>query len=564
MFDEPIRLTKALQAINARKDRTTHLKSREIAMAWNAEARARAFFSARVASATILSELHNKVQAVVEGRMTKGQARALLQRYFVGEGADALAALGFAPQGEGGGVAELASAARLRLILDMNVNMAQECGEYRRWAEMKDIYRYGMWKCGYAKEHREEHLARDGKVYAFDHPIWTESPPGGEFNCHCYRVLLREEDVLERGITPEPMDVPFAPSSLGFDPSRGMQMPKFGKRVRKEYREIAERQMAKFTQEQQQAQQTELPPTPAPAPEGHAEKRQRQWQEAYGKRLENWKAELASAGADNATVEATAKLYTPEAAKIGKPPKIVVDNLFSGAFLSKDGEELVVGSSLADKKTAASMLKAVKYLPHKLKRGRQWRIAKQHRTEREAKMLGARLIRGKHTWKQDLEATNPNYKTGKSEWTLNCQRCIFAYEARRRGIDVVAKPILDMYNDELVPYYKWAAVYTPSKIIDCSANSGSESYAKIFDKMKAMPIGVRCGVQVLWEGEYGGGHVFIAERRKDGIALIDPQNNREYEKDMFDRVAGNEVCIMRLDNKKFNDKVKLCAKERTL
>lgn len=257
MFDEPIRLTKALQAINARKDRTTHLKSREIAMAWNAEARARAFFSARVASATILSELHNKVQAVVEGRMTKGQARALLQRYFVGEGADALAALGFAPQGEGGGVAELASAARLRLILDMNVNMAQECGEYRRWAEMKDIYRYGMWKCGYAKEHREEHLARDGKVYAFDHPIWTESPPGGEFNCHCYRVLLREEDVIERGITPEPMGVPFAPSSLGFDPSRGMQKPEFGKRVRKEYREIAERQMAKFTQAQQQAQPEE-------------------------------------------------------------------------------------------------------------------------------------------------------------------------------------------------------------------------------------------------------------------------------------------------------------------
>lgn len=243
MFDEPIRLTKALQAINARKDRTTHLKSREIAMAWNAEARARAFFSARVASATILSELHNKVQAVVEGRMTKGQARALLQRYFVGEGADALAALGFAPQGEGGGVAELASAARLRLILDMNVNMAQECGEYQRWAEMKDIYRYGMWKCGYAKEHREEHLARDGRVYAFDHPIWTESPPGGEFNCHCYRVLMREEDVLERGITPEPMDVPFAPSSLGFDPSRGMQKPKFGKRVRKEYRDKAQEQI---------------------------------------------------------------------------------------------------------------------------------------------------------------------------------------------------------------------------------------------------------------------------------------------------------------------------------
>jgi hypothetical protein len=156
--------------------------------------------------------------------------------------------LGFAPPREATGLAQLSSVSRIQLILDTNVKMAFEAGQYQQWAAQRDIYKYGMWKCGYAKEHREEHLARDGKVYAFDHPIWTESPPGGEFNCHCYRLLLREEDVFERGITPEPMDVPFAPSSLGFNPARGVGMPpEFGKRVRKEYREIAERQMAKFT-----------------------------------------------------------------------------------------------------------------------------------------------------------------------------------------------------------------------------------------------------------------------------------------------------------------------------
>lgn len=244
MFDQPISFKEADQALARRLDKTTYLTSREIALAWNADARARAFFSARVANATILSELHNKVEAVVGGQMTKAQAHNLIRRYFAGEGADALAELGFAPPREATGMAQLASVNRVQLILDTNVKMAQEVGQYKQWAAQRDIYKYGIWKCGYAKEHRQEHLARDGKAYAFDHPIWTLSPPGGEFGCHCYRMLVREEDLDERGLKPEPMDTPFVPSSLGFNPARGIRKPpEFGKRVRKEYKDKAKEQM---------------------------------------------------------------------------------------------------------------------------------------------------------------------------------------------------------------------------------------------------------------------------------------------------------------------------------
>ena len=119
--------------------------------------------------------------------------------------------------------------------------MAQECGHYQQWAESAAYYRYGVWRCGYAEEHREEHLARDGKVYAFDHPIWTQSPPGGEFNCHCYREIASEDEIKALGLSPEPLSSPFTPSSLGFDPSRGMaDPPPFGKRVRPEYQEKAQ------------------------------------------------------------------------------------------------------------------------------------------------------------------------------------------------------------------------------------------------------------------------------------------------------------------------------------
>ena len=240
MFDEPINFKEAEEALAKRLDTPTALKYKEIAATWDAKARSRAFFSARVADATILSELHNRVAAVIEGKMTKTQARDLIRRYFVGEGADALAALGFAPPGDGKGLTQLASAARLKLIFDTNVKMAQEVGQYQQWQEMSHVYRYGIWKAGHAEEHRQEHLARDGKAYAYDHPIWTQSPPGGEFNCHCYRILARDEDLQERGITPEPLGSNFEASSLGFDPSRDLDPPEFGKRVLPEYREKAE------------------------------------------------------------------------------------------------------------------------------------------------------------------------------------------------------------------------------------------------------------------------------------------------------------------------------------
>jgi len=240
MFDEPINFKEAEEALAKRLDTPTALKYKEIAATWDAKARSRAFFSARVADATILSELHNRVAAVIEGKMTKTQARDLIRRYFVGEGADALAALGFAPPGDGKGLTQLASAARLKLIFDTNVKMAQEVGQYQQWQEMSHVYRYGIWKAGHAEEHRQEHLARDGKAYAYDHPIWTQSPPGGEFNCHCYRILARDEDLQERGITPEPLGSNFEASSLGFDPSRDLDPPEFGKRVLPEYREKAQ------------------------------------------------------------------------------------------------------------------------------------------------------------------------------------------------------------------------------------------------------------------------------------------------------------------------------------
>lgn len=207
--------------LDARLDRATALRFREILAAWAPGARQRAFFSARVAAATALSILHRRCRQVLEGDMTDAQAVRLIQEWFLSPaGGSILASMGFAPVRDARGVAELASCARLALVIRTNVLMAQECGRYLAWKDMADAFPYGRWRCGHAEHHREEHLRRDGRVFRFDHPIWTQSPPGGEFNCRCRRELLTQRDLDRLGLVPEPDDFPFAPSSLGFDPSR--------------------------------------------------------------------------------------------------------------------------------------------------------------------------------------------------------------------------------------------------------------------------------------------------------------------------------------------------------
>lgn len=244
MFDAPVTFQQAADRLSSRMDRPTAMKYQAIVSTWDANARRHAFFSSRVAEGGILGELHRRAQAVVEGRMSQDQARRLLREYFVGEGADPLAALGFAPPKDAKGVAQLASIPRLELILDTNVRMAQETGHWQKWRRMSKAYPYGVWRVGVCDNHRKSHLERDGKVYAFDHPIWTQSPPGGEFHCHCRRELATAEDLEDMGVKPEPNDSSFEPSSLGFDPSADdFPEPPVGKRVPDPIAKKAEQKM---------------------------------------------------------------------------------------------------------------------------------------------------------------------------------------------------------------------------------------------------------------------------------------------------------------------------------
>ena len=79
------------------------------------------------------------------------------------------------------------------------------------------------------------------------------------------------------------------------------------------------------------AEQPELPlepPEPSPAvrketPEEHRARRQAQWEAAYDKRRDAWHQSIIDAGGSKEVAGELADAYTPEMAKLGKPPKIV-------------------------------------------------------------------------------------------------------------------------------------------------------------------------------------------------------------------------------------------------
>ena len=84
--------------------------------------------------------------------------------------------------------------------------------------------------------------------------------------------------------------------------------------------------------EQDKASFVDVSKKPVPKPQltkeelhqKHLSKREKQRLDAYDKRRDNWVEEMKKAGVDDTVAHQLADLYTPEIAKLGKPPKIIL------------------------------------------------------------------------------------------------------------------------------------------------------------------------------------------------------------------------------------------------
>lgn len=165
-----------------------------------------------------------------------------------------------------------------------------------------------------------------------------------------------------------------------------------------------------------------------------------------------------------------------------------------------------------------------------------------------------------------MTGANPNYdSTGTyREFTENCQRCIVANEARRRGYKVVAQPTYDGDTLPAVAYTnpntgvknaKWQGAFRNSKQEKVGAHTGSQVERNIDAKTSNWGEGSRGVLQVFWKG--GGGHVINIERKNGKTYYNDAQSGKTWNKnELFSRIRPGSAQVVRTDNLKFSDRVK--------
>lgn len=163
---------------------------------------------------------------------------------------------------------------------------------------------------------------------------------------------------------------------------------------------------------------------------------------------------------------------------------------------------------------------------------------------------------------QNVALTNPGYKSGKPEYTQNCQRCVAAYEMRRRGYDVIAKPAMVGDDGKLSNkdplYEKWKNIFHGAKYEFQTGFDGGK--ANIILRMDEWGDGAVAAVRVLWN-KYEG-HVFIAERINGHVRFVDPQTGNINCENYFTNAELGATMIARIDNLTPSSLIEECIKNR--
>ena len=170
-----------------------------------------------------------------------------------------------------------------------------------------------------------------------------------------------------------------------------------------------------------------------------------------------------------------------------------------------------------------------------------------------------------HSYIDDARATNPNFDENSIEWSFNCQRCVAAYELRRRGYDVTARPCPTTVRhrifspDQVIPDHQDCLMHDPFSVWIPPDAVHCPDQLSVENQMAAWGDGARAEVMVLWAGQNGRGHVFVAEQINGYTHFIDPQTGEEAVAYYFDQCDKNSIYICRTDNKELSSLITGCC-----
>lgn len=151
---------------------------------------------------------------------------------------------------------------------------------------------------------------------------------------------------------------------------------------------------------------------------------------------------------------------------------------------------------------------------------------------------------------------------------VNCQKCVLAYELRRRGYAVEAAPG-SPYGDELTNWVEFPGLIDPDKpsigkgyVADAFVRPDTEpntywefkvSACEALARQNKWPVGSRGYLEVEWVNAMGlptggAGHVISWELTESGLIFIDPQQQKRVQGGGFWRSA-MPTAMRRLDDK---------------
>ena len=163
---------------------------------------------------------------------------------------------------------------------------------------------------------------------------------------------------------------------------------------------------------------------------------------------------------------------------------------------------------------------------------------------------------------QNIALTNPGYRSGKAGYSQNCQRCVPAYEMRRRGYDVIAKPAIVTSDGKLSPkdplFSRWKDVFINAEYDFYTGYDGGK--AEVISQMQQWGNGAVAEVRVAWKNREA--HVFVAEMINDEVRFVDPQTGDNNCERYFTSAALGGTMMARIDNLEPSSLIELCIKNR--
>lgn len=138
-----------------------------------------------------------------------------------------------------------------------------------------------------------------------------------------------------------------------------------------------------------------------------------------------------------------------------------------------------------------------------------------------------------------LQSVNPKYATGDIAYRANCPNCVSAYEMRKRGYDVTAKPSGKNHYLNRNPETAWI-----DPDVRKATGSGKNDILKSF---KEWPENSRAEIAVVWKGN-NKGHVIVAEKIKGDVLFYDVQSGNALPEDFWERIEEERTLYWRIDN----------------